>query len=99
MTKPSARGVTAILAAQLGVALHDVVPTASLTHDLRAPALAIVRVSLALEDAFGIQIPDARLGRLHTVEDVMAAVVESSRVRPGARGGRTARRSCRGRSV
>jgi acyl carrier protein len=79
MKRPTASYVTTLLAAQLEVAEEHVVPTALLYRDLRALPLALVRASIALEDAFGIAIPDDDLAYVATVEDFMALVARHSR--------------------
>lgn len=84
MTRPSAQAVASILAAQLEIAVEHVVPTACLYVDLCALPLALVRASLALEEAFGISIPDDALASVRTVEDFMAIVARHSRVRSHA---------------
>ncbi len=43
---------------------------ASLTEDLEADSLDAVELNMALEDAFGVSIPDEELANLKTVGDI-----------------------------
>lgn len=63
-----------ILAESTGAAAEDIVPEASLAEDLDIDSLAAVELALALEDAFGIEIPDEELTALNTVQDVLNLV-------------------------
>lgn len=48
---------------ELGVKEEEVVETASFTEDLGADSLDVVEFVMALEDEFGIEIPE--IGRAH----------------------------------
>lgn len=50
--------VTEIIIDTLGVDAGEVTPSATFTEDLGADSLEIVNLIMALEDAFGIVIPD-----------------------------------------
>lgn len=63
-----------ILTESTGAAPEDIVPEASLAEDLDIDSLAAVELALALEDAFGIEIPDEELTALNTVQDVLDLV-------------------------
>lgn len=43
---------------------------ASLTEDLEADSLDAVELNMALEDAFGVSIPDEELANMETVGDI-----------------------------
>ena len=43
---------------------------ASLTEDLEADSLDAVELNMALEDAFGVSIPDEELANMKTVGDI-----------------------------
>lgn len=63
----------AILAAHFGVV--DVTDDQSLTDDLGADSLgALAYLVMDLDNAFGIDIPDARIKDVKTVADVVALV-------------------------
>lgn len=100
--RPLAQSVTTILATQLEIAIEHVVPRACLYVDLRALPLALVRASLALEEAFGVVIPDECLAKVRTVGDFIALVARHSpapvtRARTGAIRRPASRRMRRGR--
>jgi len=56
----------------------EVVPTARWREDLDADSLAVVEITLALNDAFSIRLPDVEPDQLSTVGqafDLVAAVI------------------------
>jgi acyl carrier protein len=63
--------ITGIIAEQLDVATEDVSPEKSFTDDLGADSLAIVELVLALEEEFGIKIPDEKVDSIKTVGDAV----------------------------
>jgi acyl carrier protein len=56
---------------QLGVEETAVVPKAKFIEDLGADSLDIVELVMAMEEAFGIDIPDEDAESIRTVEDAM----------------------------
>ncbi|MBI2202081.1 MAG: acyl carrier protein, partial [Armatimonadetes bacterium] len=50
--------VKGIVVDQLGVAVAEVTPEASFVEDLGADSLDVVELVMALEEEFGIEIPD-----------------------------------------
>jgi acyl carrier protein len=56
---------------QLGVDESEVTPQASFVDDLGADSLDTVELVMALEEEFGIEIPDEDAEKLLTVEDVV----------------------------
>lgn len=58
-----------IVVQQLGVEETAVVPGAKFMEDLGADSLDIVELVMAMEEAFGIDIPDEDAEGLRTVED------------------------------
>src|SRR5688500_16943636 len=54
---------------ELGVKEEEVVEGASFTEDLGADSLDVVELVMALEDEFGIDIPDEEVGNIKTVGD------------------------------
>ena len=56
---------------ELGVKEEEVVETASFTEDLGADSLDVVELVMALEDEFGIDIPDDEVGNIETVGDAV----------------------------
>ena len=63
--------IQGIIAEQLDVKESDVTPEKSFTDDLGADSLAIVELVLALEEAFGIKIPDDKVDEIKTVGDAV----------------------------
>jgi acyl carrier protein len=70
--KTIAEKVTNVIVVELGVAPADVVPTAALGEQLGADSMDALSLTLALEDRFGIEIPDADAIALQTVGDVIS---------------------------
>ena len=63
--------VKKIVVEQLGVSESAVVPKASFTDDLGADSLDTVELVMALEEAFGVEIPDEDAEKISTVQDVI----------------------------
>ena len=70
--------VKAIIAEQLGVKLEEVTDTASFIEDLGADSLDTVELVMALEEEFGIEIPDEDAEKMTTVGDALKYVQEKS---------------------
>jgi acyl carrier protein len=54
------------------------VETASFTEDLGADSLDVVELVMALEDEFGIDIPDEEVGNIKTVGDAVTYISSKS---------------------
>jgi acyl carrier protein len=63
--------VKQIIVEQLGVDEGEVTPTASFVDDLGADSLDTVELVMALEEAFGIEIPDEDAEKIATVQDAI----------------------------
>lgn len=63
--------VKKIVAEQLGIKEEDIKNESSFIEDLGADSLTTVEMSLALEDAFGIEIPDTEQKNLRTVQQAI----------------------------
>jgi acyl carrier protein len=62
--------VDSIIAEQLGVRLEDIKAESSFIDDLGADSLDTVELVMALEEAFGTEIPDEDAEKIKTVQDV-----------------------------
>jgi acyl carrier protein len=60
--------VKKIISEQLGVPESDVKPEASFVNDLGADSLDTVELVMALEEEFGIEIPDEDAEKIATVQ-------------------------------
>lgn len=61
-----------IIAQQLSVSVESIVPGARFIEDLGADSLDTVELVMALEEAFGIDIPDDQAEGILTYNDVLA---------------------------
>ena len=63
--------VKGIVAEQLGVKPEEVTPEAKFIDDLGADSLDTVELVMALEEEFGLEIPDEEAEKLVTVGDTI----------------------------
>ena len=70
--------VRSIIAEQLGVKPEEVTPQASFIDDLGADSLDTVELVMALEEEFGIEIPDEEAEKLVTVGDAIKYIEEKA---------------------
>ena len=68
--------VKAIIAEQLGVKPEEVTPDASFIDDLGADSLDTVELVMALEEEFGIEIPDEDAEKMSKVSDAIKYIEE-----------------------
>lgn len=66
-----AERVTKIIAEQLGVEESQVVSAATFAGDLGADSLDSVELMMALEEEFGIEIPDEKAQSIAKVQDAI----------------------------
>ena len=66
--------VRQIIVEQLGVDEAEVTPTASFIDDLGADSLDTVELVMALEEGFGIEIPDEDAEKITTVKDAIGYI-------------------------
>ncbi len=71
MAEAVADRVRAIIAEQLGVKLEEVTDTASFIEDLGADSLDTVELVMALEEEFGVEIPDEDAEKMASVGDAI----------------------------
>lgn len=78
MAKSVDERVKEIIVEQLGVDDEDVNPDAKFIEDLGADSLDTVELVMALEEQFGIQIPDEEAEKIVTVRDAIQYIKENS---------------------
>ena len=70
--------ITEIIVEQLGVKAEEVTPEASFVDDLGADSLDTVELVMALEEEFGIEIPDEDAEKIQTVGDAIKYIEEKT---------------------
>ena len=68
--------VKSIISEQLGVKAEEVNPSASFIDDLGADSLDTVELVMALEEEFGVEIPDEDAEKMSTVGDAIKYIEE-----------------------
>ena len=74
--KPIDQRVKDIIVEQLGVKADQVTPEAKFIEDLGADSLDTVELIMALEEEFGVEVPDEQAEKLLTVGDVTKYIEE-----------------------
>ena len=77
--KPIDQRVKDIIVEQLGVKPDQVTPEAKFIEDLGADSLDTVELIMALEEEFGIEVPDEQAEKLQSVGDVIKYVEENAK--------------------
>lgn len=70
--------VKEIIVEQLSVEGDQVTPEASFTEDLGADSLDIVELVMALEEEFGLEIPDEDAEKIATVQDAVDYIKDNA---------------------
>ena len=70
--------IKAIIAEQLGVKAEEVTDNAKFVEDLGADSLDTVELVMALEEEFGIEIPDEDAEKMTTVGEAMKYIEEKA---------------------
>lgn len=63
--------VREVLADNLACDEEEIEMETNLIEDLEADSLDVVEISMALEDEFGVAVPDEDLEKLQTVKDIV----------------------------
>ena len=66
--------VTEIIVEQLGVSADQVKPESKMIEDLGADSLDAVELVMAVEEEFGIEVPDEEAEKLISVSDIVSYV-------------------------
>ncbi len=69
--------VTEIIVEQLGVSADQVKPESKMIEDLGADSLDAVELVMAVEEEFGIEVPDEEAEKLVSVSDIISHVEAS----------------------
>ncbi|MDO8916078.1 MAG: acyl carrier protein [Coriobacteriia bacterium] len=69
--------VKEVIVEQLNVEEDDVTEDAAFVDDLGADSLDIVELVMALEEQFGVSIPDEQAEKIKTVGDAVGFITES----------------------
>jgi acyl carrier protein len=69
--------VKGVIVDQLGVEEDDVIEDATFVDDLGADSLDIVELVMALEEEFGVSIPDEQAEKIKSVGDAVDFIVEA----------------------
>ncbi len=70
--------IKSIIAEQLGVKAEEVTDNAKFVEDLGADSLDTVELVMALEEEFGIEIPDEDAEKMTTVGEAMKYIEEKA---------------------
>ena len=77
--KPIDQRVKDIVVEQLGVKPEQVTPQAKFIEDLGADSLDTVELVMALEEEFGIEVPDEQAEKLQSVGDVIKYIEDTAK--------------------
>jgi acyl carrier protein len=66
--------LTDLLVDELGIERDDITPGATFDEDLDVDSLGVVELLMALEDNFGVKIPDEEAEQLTTVGEAIDLV-------------------------
>jgi len=77
--KPIEEKVKGIIVEQLGVDAEQVTADAKFIEDLGADSLDTVELVMALEEEFGIEVPDDEAEKLQSVSDVIKYIEENGK--------------------
>ncbi|GAA6850014.1 acyl carrier protein [Helicobacter pylori] len=69
--------IQAVIAEQLNVDVVQVTPEAEFVKDLGADSLDVVELIMALEEKFGIEIPDEQAEKIVNVGDVVKYIEDN----------------------
>ena len=63
--------VCKMLAEQLGIGENEITPQSEIVKDLGADSLDVVELLMALEDEYGITLPDDEVEKIKSVQDIV----------------------------
>ena len=62
--------ISKIIAEQLCIDIEEVKPESNVMDDLNADSLSVVEILMAIEEEFGLKVPDEDVPSLKTVKDI-----------------------------
>ena len=68
--------IAEIIANQFDVEVDTISMETSFVDDLKADSLDVVEIIMAIEDEYGIEVPDEKLENVKTVGDVVGYIEE-----------------------
>lgn len=68
--------IAEIIANQFDVEVDSISMETSFVDDLKADSLDVVEIIMAIEDEYGIEVPDEKLENVKTVGDVVGYIEE-----------------------
>ena len=71
--------VRGLVAENLGISFDDLTPDVSLTDDLAADSLDLAALAIALEEEFGLTVPERTMAEVRTYGELVAATVTLAR--------------------
>lgn len=66
--------VCKMLAEQLGIDAETITPNSEVVKDLGADSLDVVELMMALEDEYGVTLPEGEVENVKTVQDIVDMV-------------------------
>ena len=78
-TNSTLEKVRDIISKQLSVKPENVKDDSNIAEDLGADSLDLVEILMALEDEFGISIPDEAIPQIKTIKDVVAFIDQNKK--------------------
>ncbi len=60
-----------MLAEQLGISADSIRPEQEVVKDLGADSLAVIELMMALEENYGITLPESEIEKIKTVQDIV----------------------------
>lgn len=75
-TKDIERKICEIIAEQLGIAEDDISSASAFVEDLGADSLDLVEVVMAVEEEFGLDVPESDADKFEAVSDLVEYIFE-----------------------
>ncbi len=66
--------IVKMLAEQLGIEVETITPQSEVVKDLGADSLDVVELMMALEDEYGVTLPEGEVENVKTVQDIVDMV-------------------------